>query len=242
MPNKKPKKQDKSQWVPQREKIQFDLNIREFPFTEKQQAFIELVNHKDTRVVFLDGPAGSSKTFLAVYAGLTMLQERKNGEIVYVRSLVESAEKGIGYLPGQAADKFSPFATPLMDKLEELLPKGEIQRLVAEERIRPIPVNFMRGLSLYATTCIVDECQNFSPKEIITVLTRIGKFSKFLFLGDHQQSDIKTKNGFSQILEIFNNQESMNEGIYSVKFDKTDIMRSDILKFIIGKLEEGGLA
>jgi hypothetical protein len=47
--------------VHQREKINFNLNIKGLDWTEKQKAFIELATHKDTRVVFLSGPAGTSK-------------------------------------------------------------------------------------------------------------------------------------------------------------------------------------
>jgi predicted ribonuclease YlaK len=243
-PKTKQKKEDKSAWVPQRDKIAFQLNIRDFPFTDKQKAFITLALDKDTKVILLDGPAGSSKTLLGVYVALQMLQLKKNGEIVYVRSLVESADKGMGFLPGEASDKFGPFAQPLMEKLDELLPVGDIRKLTAEERIKPIPVNFMRGLSLYATTCIVDECQNLTVKELITILTRIGKFSKFFFMGDHQQSDLhpEKRGGFASIIQAFDNEDSRAQGIYVLKFDKEDIMRSDILRFIIGKLEQAGLA
>lgn len=240
----KQKKEDTSAWVPQRDKISSDLSIRNFPFTEKQKAFIDLALDKETKVIFLDGPAGSSKTLLGVYVALQMMQQRKNGEIVYVRSLVESADKGMGFLPGEASDKFGPFAQPLMEKLDELLPVGDVKRLTGEGRIKPIPVNFMRGLSLYATTCIVDECQNLTAKELITILTRIGKFSKFFFMGDHQQSDLHSdkRGGFAKIIEAFDNEESKAQGIHIVRFGKEDIMRSDILRFIIGRLEDAGLA
>jgi len=240
----KPSK-DKTSRVPQKEKISFDLKIRDFPFTEKQKAFIELAMHKDTRVIFLDGPAGSSKTCLAVYVALQMLQSRKCGEIVYVRNLVESSSKGMGYLPGEADDKFSPFAKPLFDKLEEFLVKAEIDRLKKEDRIHAIPVNYLRGASFNALTCIFDETQNATMPEIVTCLTRLGKFSKFIFLGDHQQSDLNMNNGngngrsgFSRIIEAFDDEESREKGIFCIKFDKSDILRSELLKFIIEKLEQ----
>ena len=235
----KSKKPDKSLWVPQREKIDFDLKIRDFPFTEKQRQFIDLALKKETKVIFFDGPSGSSKTTLSVYVALQMLKERKNGEIYYVRSVIESADKSLGFLPGDSNDKFGPFAQPLMDKLEELLPSGDIKRLILENRIKATPVNFMRGLSLYATTLILDEAQNLSIKEIITVLTRIGKFSKFIFCGDHQQSDInKKENGLQAMMKAFNDEDSRANGIHCVHFGKEDIMRSELLRFIVQKLED----
>lgn len=235
----KEKKKDTSAWVPQRDKIDFTLSIRDFPFTEKQKQFIELALDKTTKVIFVDGPAGSSKTILSVYVALQMLQQRKNGEIYYIRSVVESADRSMGFLPGEADSKFSVYATPLMDKLDELLPQGDVKRLVSEGRIKPMPVNFMRGLSLYATTLIADESQNFSKKEIITILTRLGKYSKMMFCGDHQQSDISGKeNGLFKMMQVFDDEESRQNGIYCFRFGKEDIMRSELLKFIIEKLEK----
>src|SRR5688572_18803375 len=109
------KKKDTSQFVAQREKIDKPLNVREFPWTKKQQDFIQLVQDKNTKVVFVDAPAGVGKTLLAVYAGLKLLEEKKVSELFYVRTLAESASKGMGFLPGEAKDKFGPFMGPLLD-------------------------------------------------------------------------------------------------------------------------------
>ena len=54
-----PSQNDTSPRVFQREKLNFNLNIRGLEWTEKQKAFIELATHKDTKVIFLSGPAGT---------------------------------------------------------------------------------------------------------------------------------------------------------------------------------------
>jgi phosphate starvation-inducible protein PhoH len=53
------------------------------------------------------------------------------------------------------------------------------------------------------------------------------------------QTDIhdKSKSGFKPIFDIFNNQESRDRGIFCVELGKEDILRSEILKFIVEKLE-----
>ena len=231
---------DPSQYVPQREKINFNLNIRELNWTEKQKAFIELTTDKKTRVMFLSGPAGTSKTVLAVRSALQLMNIKKASEIIYVRSVVESASLSLGSLPGEAQDKFRPFAMPLLDKLEELLPAGDIKKLLTAERIKPIPVNYLRGASYNANVVIVDEAQNFTLQELITVITRIGKFSKFIILGDPMQTDLRHKeqSGFKPLFDVFNDTESQEQGIYCVEFGKEDIMRSDLLKFIVDRIDK----
>ena len=187
----------------------------------------------------MSGPAGTSKTALAVYCSLLLLNEKRKSEIIYVRSIVESASHSMGFLPGLAEDKLKPYITPLVDKLEEFLPAGDITKLFADERIKPAPVNYLRGASYNANVIIVDEAQNLDFKELTTVITRIGRFGKFFILGDPMQSDLKHKDvsGFKPMMDIFNNEESQNQGIYSVEFGKEDIMRSEILKFIIEQIE-----
>ena len=100
-----------------------------------------------------------------------------------------------------------------------------------------MPVNFVRGANWNDKIVIVDEAQNFTYAELLTVLTRIGENSKIIICGDIMQSDIKTS-GFSKIFNVFNDEESKSNGIHCVKFTNKDIQRSEILKFIVAKLEE----
>jgi phosphate starvation-inducible PhoH-like protein len=230
---------DTSPRVHQREKIDYTLNIRGLDWTEKQKAFIELATNKDTRIVFLSGPAGTSKSILAVYSALELLNSKRVSDIIYVRTIVESAAHSMGTLPGDADQKLQFFVSVLNDKLEELLPTGDIKRLHADERVKGMPVNYLRGASYNAKVVIVDEAQNANFSELLTSLTRIGKFTKYFILGDPMQTDLKHKeqSGFKAMFDLFNDEESQKQGIYCVEFTKEDIMRSEILKYIIEKVQ-----
>ena len=102
------------------------------------------------------------------------------------------------------------------------------------------PVNFARGMNWVAKCIILDESQNCTEKEIVTVLTRMGKGSKAFVLADPMQTDIRTgvQGSFENMIRIFDDEESRNKGIYTFKFDEEDIMRSELLKFLIKKLRE----
>lgn len=156
----KPKvtKPDNSPKVYQREKIDFELKIRELPWTEKQQALIALGADKNSRVIFLSGPAGSSKTTVAMRIGLELIQQKKVSDIVFVRAAVESADSKLGFLPGDINGKYEPYMGPFEDKLEELLPAGDVKRLKGENRLIYQPINFVRGASWTAKFIVIDEC------------------------------------------------------------------------------------
>lgn len=230
---------DNSPYVFQRDKLDFELVIKELPWTEKQKSVIELISHKDTKVVFLNGPAGCSKSLLAVYCGLKLLNSKRVTELIYVRSIIESATRSLGSLPGESDEKFRPFAVPLIDKMDELLRDHDQKKLFADDRIKPIPINFLRGASFNVNMVIADEMQNAVYSEIQTIMTRMGQFSKLIICGDPAQSDLQTgKSGFMDVYNAFNSQESRDKGIYCVEFTEEDIMRSDICKYIVKRFTE----
>jgi len=233
------KVKDTSPKIPQRDKIDYTLNIRGLEWTEKQKAFIDLALDKNTKIVFLSGPAGTSKSILAVYCALLMLNEKRISDIIYVRTIVESAAVSMGTLPGDEHSKMKYFVSVLNDKLEELLCLGDIKKLNADERVKGMPVNYLRGASYNAKAVIVDEAQNGTFNELLTSLTRIGKFTKYFILGDPMQTDLRHKDqsGFKPMYDIFNTEQAKEKGIFCVEFGKEDIMRSEILKFIIEQVE-----
>jgi phosphate starvation-inducible PhoH-like protein len=228
---------DKSPLVPQRPKLKQNLNIfNRSDFTTKQKEFIDLTLNKDVKMIFVSGPAGTTKTFLSVYSALQLMNQKKISDIVYVRSVIESADKSIGALPGTIDEKYSVYVQPLLDKLEELLQKNEIDLLQKEQRISGVPINFLRGLNWNAKAIIADEAQNLNAKEMTTLITRIGQFSKLYITGDPEQSDINGKSAFNKFINIFDDAESRENGIYVFRFTEEDILRSKLVKFIVKKL------
>jgi phosphate starvation-inducible PhoH-like protein len=242
----KPKvtKPDTSPKVYQREKIDFDLKIRELPWTEKQQALIELGVDKSSRIIFLSGPAGSSKTTVAMRIGLELMQQKKVSDIIFVRAAVESADSKLGFLPGDINGKYEPYMGPFEDKLEELLPANDVKRLKGENRLIYQPINFVRGASWTARFVCIDEAQDLTLNELQTLMTRLGKFTKMIICADPKQSDLpKAKQGgFEKAAHMFNTVDAQRHGIYSVAFTKDDIMRSELCKFIVETFDNNAAA
>ena len=237
-PDQQIQKKDRSPLVSQRGKIDIQLTILHRELTEKQKRFIELALDKNVKMILVSGPAGTTKTYLAVLAALLLMNEKKISDILYVRSVVESADVKMGTLPGEAEDKLSPYTRPLIDKLDELLPKENVKYLMQDDRIEGLPVGYLRGLSWNAKAIIGDEMQNLTKKELITLMTRIGEFSKAFFCGDPQQSDINGRSGFKPIFDLFNDESSKEHGIYTFEFDENDVLRSELVKYIVTKIKQ----
>jgi len=220
--------------------IKRQIKLKQFPWTKKQKEFFKIALHSDTKIVLVNGPAGTSKTLLATYCALQLLNMKSISDIMYLRSAVESSDRSLGFLPGSAEEKLRFFNLPFLDKLEELLENTRVEKLEQEGRITMFPVNFARGMNWKAKCVILDEAQNSTIKEITTVLTRLAEGSKCFLLADPMQTDIKQgekQHGFEKMFKLFSDQESQEEGIRTFEFGEEDVMRSQLVKFLTKKLK-----
>lgn len=229
---------DHSPVIPQRSKLKSVLKIYHRELTNRQKQFLALASDKNTKIIFVSGPAGSAKTYLSVLHALTMLNEKKVSDLIYVRSAIESSERSIGLLPGTLDEKVGVYLQPLMDKLEEFLSKTDIDLLKREKRITGMPLSFLRGLNWNAKIIIADEAQNMTHKELLTLITRTGEFSKVFVIGDPDQSDINSKSGFIKMMSYFDDEESRQNGIHVFRLTEDDIVRSGLVQFIIRKVKK----
>ena len=203
---------------------------------------VEKVGQKECQCILVNNPSHlyltnnfivTHNTFLAVFHALKMINEKRVSDLVYIRSAVESSDAKLGFLPGEANEKMAPYLQPLLDKMAEMLPKSDVDVLMKEERVSSVPVGFLRGLNWNAKVIIADEAQNLSFKELFTLITRTGEFSKVFILGDPEQSDINGKSGFIKMISHFDDEESRQNGIHVFRFTEDDIVRSGLVRFII---------
>ena len=238
--SEKPEKVKKeSPYVFQREKINFELKIRELPWTDKQREIIDLFLNKKTKALFLKGPAGSSKTILSMYCGLRLLNDKKVSDMVLIRSAVESSDSKLGFLPGDVLEKFGVYVAPFNEKFEELIGEQQTSKLEKDNRIVICPINFARGLHFSVKFVCCDEFQNLTRREAKTLFSRIGEFSKLIICGDPDQSDLPSgKSCFNEVYDLFDNDESKNHGIYCMELSDDCIMRSEFCKFVTKKFKD----
>ena len=77
-----------------------DFKIRRpFYFKPKHREFYNNLHETNTQMSVVDGLAGTAKTYIAVYAALEMLKDSTIEKIIYIRSVVESADILINTTP-----------------------------------------------------------------------------------------------------------------------------------------------
>ena len=72
---------------------------------------------------------------------------------------------------------------------------------------------------------IIDEAQNISRENIRTIMTRLGKDSKMIFLGDERQQDSKGGNGLTFLMAHFDDVEEIG----CIQFTKSDVVRNPLV-------------
>ena len=214
-----------------------NIKLKKIALTENQKQLLQIIFDNDSKIIFISGPAGTSKTYVAIYGALQLYNMNNERGITYVRTIAESGEKSLGALPGEMAEKINPYMMPMNEKLDELLIPGQASTIKEKEIVKGMPINYLRGASWRDEIVIADESQNFTFKELTTLMTRLGEGSKLIICGDPMQSDINGKSGFADMYSIFNDQESQARGIHTFHFGAEDILRSKILKFVISKIQ-----
>ncbi len=147
------------------------------------------------KLICLSGKAGTGKTLFSIAAGLQLLKEEKVAQLIIAAATVPLGNKEIGFLPGDAQEKVSPYMQGLFDNLAFIKRQmnqkdGDfIDQKQKAGLISIQPLASIRGRSLNDTFFVIDESQNLTPHEVKTIVTRAGHNTKIVFCGDVSQID-----------------------------------------------------
>lgn len=177
------------------------------PKNKEQKFAIESLMDENIPIVTLTGLAGSGKTFLAIMAGLEMIQNGTHDRIVITRS-IQPVGRDLGYLPGDIKEKMDPWLAPIIDNLRVAFKDTTYFNMMIDKgTIEIAPLSFIRGRTFNDAVVLVDEAQNATIHELKTIITRIGAGSKIVLLGDTDQIDTpyinKRSNGLSIVINKF---------------------------------------
>lgn len=211
------------------------------PMNDGQRFLIDAL-YDDAPLVVVKGNAGTGKTFCTLAVALDEVEkEKRYSRILATRKADFST---IGYLPGEIENKMSPYLAGIKDNLSILINGNERkskgtkweflengQYFFEKRMIQIQAIELLRGRSIVDTLFIIDETQNIEPDLIKTIVTRAGKGSKFVFLGDPTQIDNPNLNERYNGLVYLS--EKMKGAPYCVQITLTDdeSVRSDLARY-----------
>ena len=198
-----------------------------------QRAYLDAI--EQNTITLGVGPAGTGKTYLAVAEAVAAFRAERVNRIILTRPAVEAGEK-LGFLPGDMKEKLDPYLQPLYDALNDMIPPAKLAKYLEEGTVQIAPLAYMRGRTLDNAFVILDEAQNTTLSQIKMFLTRMGRNARFIVTGDVTQIDLpkKSDSGLTRSMEILRGV----GGIGIVEFDKRDIVRHQLVKYIVDAFDK----
>jgi phosphate starvation-inducible PhoH-like protein len=206
------------------------------PKNDNQAAFCELIEGKE--IIICSGPAGVGKSMISVIKALELLRAPKNEfyKIIIATPAVE-ADEHLGFLPGDIDEKMAPYIYSTLYLFEKAIGKSRVKSLMERNYIQVIPLAYMRGINIDNAIVIAEEFQNATPRQVKTLLTRIGHHSKFIMSGDLEQSDRYDKTEKCGLYDALKRLDGIEEiGVF--KFDEKDIVRNRVIGKILEKYKD----
>jgi len=198
------------------------------PKSEMQERLLKAIFQSD--LVFVTGPAGTGKTYLAVAMAAHFLKNGTVKKVVLSRPAVEAGES-LGFLPGDFKEKIDPYLKPLYDALAEMIPRDVLKKHFEYENIEVLPLAYMRGRTLSNAFVILDEAQNSTFMQMKMFLTRLGQNSKAVVTGDITQVDLHPdkQSGLISSIEVLKDVGK----IEFIEMSEQDVVRHPLVKHII---------
>ena len=170
------------------------------------------------------GCAGTGKTYCALAWAKQALDAKRIEQVVYVRSPLELGRSRLGALPGSVDEKMAPYLAPLHAIAKEL---G-----IVPEALNTFPLPYIQGMTFTGACVILDEAQNLSIEEFRALVTRLGKDSSLIILGDPEQ-DTRGMGGFPIFLKAVAHCPSVGIQV----FDAKDNMRHPVIVEVLEALK-----
>ena len=208
------------------------LKNKNVELTKKQNSLNKLIKTND--FIIVSGAAGTSKTFTTCYTALELLANKKIEEIIITKPLIESS-LSMGFLPRSMEEKVSPYMKSYISTFNKIIGVEKTQELFTNEVIKIETLNFMRGETYDNSILLLDEGQNLEMKDLMLWITRLGKDSKAVLMGDISQYDVKAnKSNFVNFRSIL-----MGMGNFDIfEFSREDIVRNPFLIEVTDRYEK----
>lgn len=212
--------------------------------TEKQREYFRMLNDPEIRAIVVLGLHGTGKTFCASVVAADKYRKNEIDGIIVARAYVQTG-KTSGYKPGSSLMKLYPYVRNVLDTIKQRIGGGAYEIALKDGEhgdIQVQEVESIRGRSFdHKSYLILDEAQQTTPEEMLSIVTRVSDNCKMVLCGDLRQCDIKGESGLEWFLNFVKRHNIKGVGV--IDFDRpSDIIRGGLSKEIaIGIMKDNQL-
>lgn len=191
----------------------------------EQRFALDALMNKDTKIVSLGGRAGTGKTMLSLATGLQQVRDRTYSKVVVFRNMWAVGGQDLGFLPGTAEEKMSPWTAAVWDAMGGFLSDSDVATLQRQNKVEVLPLTHIRGRTLNSSFIIIDEAQNLEASTLLTALSRTGNGSKVVLSFDIDQRDNPYVGKHTGIIDIVSRLkgESLFSHVTLLKSERSDV-------------------
>lgn len=170
------------------------------PKNDKQKHYITSLH--SCNVVVGEGLFGTGKSYCAAVVAADKLRKHEIKKIIVARPYVQTG-KTAGFRPGDTYEKLYPYVRNILDTVKERIGVGAYEIALRKGDIEVQALEDIRGRS-FDEDCflIIDESQQSTPEEMLSIVTRISDSCTLVLCGDDSQRDIKGVSGLSWFKEF----------------------------------------
>lgn len=213
-----------------------DIPIKVKCIGEKQKLLKNAIEKNEITISI--GPAGTGKTYLTLITALHLMKTTPVYErLLLIKSLQTIKGEEVGFLPGTLREKMEPYIQSFTGNLDKIFCSRTTTKLLMDKGIIDVvPIAYIRGNTIDNAIVVVDETQNIDIHTFKTIITRIGKNCKMIFLGDVEQIDRSNKKEscLRLVVKLF----ADKDFIGTVEFNGEDCVRNPIIPKILEVLTE----
>lgn len=157
-------------------------------FNEEQKGAHELFHQYD--VNFVVGRFASGKTLAACAMAILAFRKKQFDTIWITRPFTKDPH---GSLPGPIDEKLAPWVEPIIHNLDQCQSPLQTEKMMKEGTVKIKPVAYAKGITFVNSVVIIDEFEDLTYTDFKLMLSRLGRGSKMIFVGDPRQQDKSVK-------------------------------------------------
>lgn len=202
---------------------------------KEQEMAMDSLLDPNVEVVSLTGTAGTGKTLVVLASAIHLIEQGFYDKIIISRQMTQVGDIELGILPGEVNEKVNPYLLNYMGAFSYLLGRNRregkvtMEEVVNRYHVDVVPFQLIRGCSWLRSLVIIDEFQNCTGHEILTLGTRVGEGSKLVMMGDLGQRDINITKENTGLYKWINSpiaQESkLVSSVHLIKSERSEVCK-----------------